>query len=231
MPEATGVQQKLNLEELVAQPTWREELRLIVEEEQFDPWNIDIVAVADKFIARMRKLQTLDLVIPANLILSAAILLHLKSEALKFEEEQVETADTYLDEDRPPIEVPTLTLRTRIPPKRHVTLPELMSALEGAFASQKKREDRLISVPIEPMSLILPEYNIEERMAYLLKRTAELADAEGLVRFSQLLRTPTREEIIQTLLPLLHLSNEDKIDIFQEELFGEIFVQVRITVT
>jgi segregation and condensation protein A len=93
----------LDLESLVTQPTWREELRLMVDEERLDPWNIDLVEVADKFLARMRKLQTTDLMLPANMMLAAAILLHLKSEALRFEEEQVAEEQVYLEEERPPV--------------------------------------------------------------------------------------------------------------------------------
>jgi len=217
----------LDLEKLVAQPTWRDELRLMVEEESLDPWNIDLADIADKFVQRIRKFQTLDLVLPANLILAAAILLHLKSEALKFEEEQVQEPETYLDENAAPLEVPLLTLRTRIPPKRRVTLPELMNALEDAFAYQKKREERLLAPPPEAMAFMLPEYNIEERMAQLLARCAELADSEGLVLFSALIRNTSRQEIIQTLMPLLHLTQDGKLNIFQEKLFGEIFVQLK----
>jgi len=229
MPEATAGQQNIDLEKLVAQPTWREELRLMVEEERLDPWNIDIGEVADKFVARMRKLQTLDLVVPANLILASAILLHLKSEALKFEEEQVEEQEVYIEEEREPVEIPLLTLRTRIPPKRRVTLAELMDALEEAFEYQKRREERAIAP--EPISFVLPEYNIEERMAELLSRAAKLADSEGLITFSSLLRERTRREIIFTLLPLLHLAQDGRLDIFQEKLFGEIFIQLKMTVT
>ena len=93
------------------------------------PWEIDPVEIADKFLGRMRKIQTTDLMIPANLVLAASILLYLKSEALKFEEEQVAEEQVYLEDERPPIEVPVLTLRSRIPPKRRVTLAELMSAI------------------------------------------------------------------------------------------------------
>ncbi len=219
----------LDLEKLVAQPTWREELRLMVEEERLDPWNIDLADIADKFLARMRKFQTLDLVLPANLVLAAAILLHLKSEALKFEEEQVAEEQVYLEEDSAPLEVPVLTLRTRIPPKRRVTLTELMGALEDAFEYQRAKEER-VHVP-DAMAIILPEYNIEERMSALLSRITALADKEGLVLFSSLLREKTRQEIILTLLPLLHLAQDGKINIFQEKLFGEIFVQMKVSVT
>jgi segregation and condensation protein A len=228
-PSAVLSNPPLDLEKLVAQPTWREELRLMVEEERLDPWNIDLVELADKFLVRMRKFQTSDLVLPANLVLAAAILLHLKSEALKFEEEQVAEEQVYLEEDSAPLEVPVLTLRTRIPPKRRVTLTELMDALEDAFEYQRTREER-IHLP-EPMSIMLPEYNIEERMNVLLSRITTLADKEGLVLFSSLLQEKTREEIILTLLPLLHLAQDGKINIFQEKLFGEIFVQIKVSVT
>ena len=226
---STAINSSLDLETLVAQPTWREELRLMVEEERLDPWNIDLIEIADKFLVRMRKFQTMDLVLPANLVLAAAILLHLKSEALKFEEEQVAEEQVYLEEDSAPLEVPVLTLRTRIPPKRRVTLTELMDALEDAFEYQRTREER-IHLP-EPMSIILPEYNIEERMGALLSRITTLADKEGLVLFSSLLQEKTRQEIILTLLPLLHLAQDGKINIFQEKLFGEIFVQIKVSVT
>ena len=219
----------LDLERLVAQPTWREELRRMVEEERLDPWNIDLVEIADKFLGRMRKIQTTDLMIPANLVLAASILLYLKSEALKFEEEQVAEEQVYLEDERPPIEVPVLTLRSRIPPKRRVTLAELMSALEEAFEYRRIREETV--VPAEPISIVIPEYDIEERMSELLTRAAQLADTEGLVLFSQLLHKHTREEIIQTLMPLLHLAQDGRINLFQENLFGEIFVQLKVSVT
>ncbi|RLG20034.1 hypothetical protein DRN67_01025 [Candidatus Micrarchaeota archaeon] len=219
----------LDLERLVAQPTWREELRAMVEEERLDPWNIDIVEIADKFLQRMRKIQTNDLLLPANIVLAASILLYLKSEALKFEEEQVAEEQLYLDEERPPIAVPVLTLRSRIPPKRRVTLNELMDALEEAFQYKRIREET--TAPAEPISIALPEYNMENQMNELLARATKLADEEGLVLFSQLLEKNSREEIIQTLVPLLHLAQDGKINLFQEKLFGEIFVQLKVSVT
>ena len=68
-------------------------------------------------------------------------------------------------------------------------------------------------------------------MGALLSRITTLADKEGLVLFSSLLQEKTRQEIILTLLPLLHLAQDGKINIFQEKLFGEIFVQIKVSVT
>ena len=134
---------KVDLEQLVAQPTWREMLLDLVVSEKLDPWNIDLVDIASRYLERVRKLQKLDLRVPANLILAASILLRFKSDALRFEEEeQVVEQQTFIDEAQAPVEIPMLSLRTRIPRKRKVTLNELMSALEEVFEEQRKRQEK-----------------------------------------------------------------------------------------
>jgi segregation and condensation protein A len=219
---------KLDLEKLVSKPAWKEVLLDLVVKEQLDPWNIDVGIIASKYVEHVRGLQTLDLHIPANIILAASILLRFKSDAIRIEEEvQDVEAQTYVGEDVPAIEVPLLTLRTRIPPKRKVTLDELVAALEDVFDEQKKREARL-SEPVleERIVLQLPEFDIEKQMSEVFSRVKTKADSEGLTTFSRLIGNETQEEKIYTLLPLLFLTQAGKVSIFQEKFFGEIFVQL-----
>ena len=224
--EKAGAGEDLNLEKLVAQPTWKEMLLDLVVNERLDPWNIDIGEIAEKYLARIRKMQTLDLHIPANLILAASILLRFKSDSVRLEEEeQVVEQEVFIDENAPPIEIPMLSLRTRIPPKRKVTLQDLMGALEEVFEDQRRRESRPPPVS-ESMVIELPKFDIEEKMGEMYERVKRLADANGLVTFSHLVKERTREEVIFTLLPLLFLAQNRKINIFQEKFFGEIFVQL-----
>ena len=81
-------QKNVDLEHLVKQPTWKEMLLDLVVKEQLDPWNIDIGLIAEKYVKHIREMQTLDLHIPANLILAASILLRFKSDAVRLEEEE-----------------------------------------------------------------------------------------------------------------------------------------------
>jgi len=218
-------QAAVDLEQLVAQPTWREMLLDLVVSEKLDPWNIDLVNIASKYLERVRKLQKLDLRVPANLILAASILLRFKSDALKFEEEeQVVEQQTFIDEAQAPVEIPMLSLRTRIPRKRKVTLNELMTALEEVFEEQKRRQEK--PVIKENITINIPKYNITKQMNEIFARVKETADANGLVLFSSLLKDKNRKEIIYTLLPLLHLAQEGKLSVFQEKFFGEIFIQL-----
>ncbi|MBI4399222.1 segregation/condensation protein A [Candidatus Micrarchaeota archaeon] len=215
-----------DLEKIVSQPTWRAILLELVATEQLDPWNIDIVDITDKYIKKVKELQVLDLRIPANLILAAAILLRFKSEALKFEEEeQVVQDQTYIEEERAPVEIPILSLRTRIPPKRKVTLQELMQALEDVFMAQKRRElKKQHQVIFESISIELPKYDISKKMDEILHKAQNLADSEGFLTFSSLLSDTSPKEKIYTLLPILHLAQDDKIVISQEQWLGEILI-------
>ena len=218
---------KLDLETLVSKPAWKEVLLDLVVKEELDPWNIDVGVIASKYLERVRGMQTLDLHVPANIILAASILLRFKSDAVRLkEEEPVPDAQPYAGEEMP-LGVPLLTLRTRIPPKRKVTLEELVSALEDVFEEQKKREAKRNEPVIdEKMILQLPEFDIEKQMGEVYARVKTKADAEGLTTFSNLLGNQSQEEKIYTLLPLLFLSQSGKLSLFQEKFFGEIFVQL-----
>ena len=219
----------MKLEKIVAFPTWREMLLELVATKKLDPWNIDIVEIATGYLDKVRKLEMLDLRLPANLILAAAILLRFKSQALRFEEEvQVVEEQTYVEEDAEPSVIPVLELQARIPPTRMVTLDELLSAMEKVFDDQKKREEKAHRIEIPTViNIQMPEFNIEERMEKVYGKIMSEKDTEGLATFSALLDERTPVEMIATLLPLLHLVQDRRVTIFQEKTFGEIFIRVK----
>jgi chromatin segregation and condensation protein Rec8/ScpA/Scc1 (kleisin family) len=136
--------------------------------------------------------------------------------------------ETYVEEGAEPEVIPVLELKTRIPPKRMVTLDELLLAMEKVFEEQKKREDKAQKIEIPSViNIQLPEMNIEQRMAEVYDLVVERKDSEGLATFSSLLDERTPLEIITTLLPVLHLVQDRKLSIFQEQFLGEIFIRVR----
>jgi len=218
----------MKLERIVALPTWREMLLDLVATKKLDPWNIDVVEITGSYLERIRKLEMLDLRVPANLILAAAILIRFKSDALRFEEEtQVVEEQTYVEEDSEPSVIPVLELKTRVPPKRMVTLDELLVAMEKVFDEQKKREEKAQKIIIpEVINIQLPEFNMEKKMEDVYSRIMERKDVEGLATFSGILKDRTPMETITTLLPLLHLVQDRRLSIFQEKFFGEIFIRV-----
>jgi len=227
--QARQVGADFDLQDLVAKPAWKELLFELVVKEGLDPWNIDVGLIAEKYLEQVKDLQMRDLRIPANLILAASILLRFKSDAIRLEEQVQEAeTETFLAEGQQPVEIPVLTLRTRIPPKRKVSLGELVQALEDVFSDQKKREDWKSRPPEREVVVIqLPEFNIEKQMDEVFGRVKSSSDSEGLATFSSLLKEDSGKEKVYTLLPLLFLSQSGKINIFQEKFFGEIFIQLK----
>lgn len=109
-----------------------------------------------------------------------------------------------------------------------VTLDELLLAMEKVFEEQKKREQKaqVVTVPTV-INIQLPEFNIEERMEKVYNRVLKEKDSEGLTTFSSILPDKTPVGMISTLLPLLHLVQDKRLSVFQEQFFGEIFIRVR----
>lgn len=220
--------QKLNLEKIVTYPTWREMLMDLIIKEDFDPWDIDISAITSKYIKQIKEMKTLELQIPANLILAASILLRLKSKSLVFEEEiQEEVDETYLDEDGEPVEIPMLELRTRIPPKRRISLEELLEAMEEVFKEEKQRAERQKKIEIpRKMVIEMPEISMDEQIEKIEKKMNKLKDKKELVLFSALIENDSAEQKIFILLPLLYLQQKGNISLLQEKLFGEIIIHL-----
>jgi segregation and condensation protein A len=220
-------QQKLDLEKIISYPSWREMLMDLVIKEDFEPWDIDIGAITSKYIEQIKEMKTLELQIPANLILAASILLRLKSKALIFEEEvQVEVDETFVD-DEGPVEIPMLELRTRIPPKRRISLDELLEAVEEVFKEEQQRIEKQKKIEIPKKMIInLPEITIDEQIKEIKERMNNLKDEKNMVLFSHLIKDKTPNEKVFALLPLLYLQQKQDISLIQEKLFGEIIIYV-----
>ena len=70
----------------------------------------------------------------------------------------------------------------------------------------------------------MDEESIKERIAKLYERLRQLAELRGVIKFSDLMPERSRPAIVELLLSLLYLDTQGKVTIWQEELFGEIFI-------
>ncbi|MDE1827951.1 MAG: segregation/condensation protein A [Candidatus Micrarchaeota archaeon] len=220
--EATIDPANMNLEQLVTEATWKEVLIDLARREKFDPWNVDIVEVVDKYIEAIKGMKVMDLRIPANIILAAAILLRLKSEMLGFAEEEID--ESLPPEERPMVTVDQLSFRLRIPPKRKMTLPELITALEEAMKLKEIKENVSREAPI-PIQLNINPMDIEAEIENVYKLVKKSVDKSKMTTFSILSQGRGLEEaLLGVFIPLLFLSHKNKIVLIQERFFDEIIV-------
>jgi len=214
----------LDLEALVAETNWKEMLIDLVETEKLDPWSIDIAVIADKFVERVRTLQMLDLHVAANVILASSILLRMKTETLLFEEQEEEQNGGIETKEVP--QIPSLTLKLRLPPPRRLTLQELIKAIEEIMKIQQHVKKTIQPIQQNVFQINMNEKDIDALIEETFKSIKENVDSYGLVTFSQLIKNKDLEGIIKVFVPLLFLEKNGKVLLFQERFFGEIFIKV-----
>ena len=212
----------MDIVSFVVQPTWKELLIELVSTEQMDPWDIDVGIVAQKYLELIKGMQAMDLRVPANVILAAALLLRFKSENLTVEDEP--DADTFEQIALRDEVLPELVFRVNRPRRRRMTLDELMKSLEDVIRKGRKTPPPRQFLPA--LLIEVPELDMDQKMQKVYDKVVSLKDSEGIVLFSNLLEERSGEQIARHLLPVLHLVQEHKIHAWQDRFFGEIFIKI-----
>lgn len=230
--------------------TWQTILYDLVKTEKMDPWDIDITLLTKKYLDMLKKLKELDFRLSGKIVLAAAILLRIKSRRLVGRDlDDLDALFASMDEPdyemeffqewhdffkqykyKAPEDMLKLIPRTPQPRKRKVSIYDLIDSLEKAMEVKKRRVVRYVNN--EP-NIELPERKIDItqviRDVYSKVKTffLNVSGGKNKLNFSSLLpKEPTREDKVYTFIPLLHLTNQRKIDLNQEQHFGEIEIEL-----
>jgi segregation and condensation protein A len=216
-----------DLVDLIDQPAWKSILLELVKTEQMDPWDIDLCALADKFLEKVSQREHANLKIPANAILASAILLKMKARTLKLHGiDDEEAAEELSQDDIQMLEdsIPELKGVRRFRQGK-VSLDELVEGIADVLNKTKHKQNSILrSKELPEFNVLVSEGSIEEKVLDIEERISKRADSQGLVTFSQLLNEKTPVEMVHVFVPLLFLMNKGKINAWQEEWFGEIMV-------
>ena len=227
--------ENVDLVDLIDQPAWKTILIQLVKKEHMDPWDIDVVDLAEKYLTKIHALEKADLRVPANAILAASILLRLKAKTIKlssleeWEEDEEEKARKiaeqqllFSDDNIPDLHGGRMTREGA------VSLDELVLGIQDILekTKQKAAKKRALGFEIPEFNIPLGEKDIESRTEDILARVKDRSDSTGVVRFSQLLNEKHSLEMVQVFVPLLFLANKGELAMWQEAFWGEVFVSL-----
>ncbi len=205
------------------EPTWKELLIELVDRNKLDPWNIDIIEIVDSYMEAIRNIKSIDLKVPANVVLAASVLLRLKSSLLVIgapEPEPEEPAYAGIES----IVVEPLSFRSRLPPKRRVSLDELISALDEAMRIKEQRT-AVLAFRRPPLSFEIISPNIEANATFIYDFIKKNSDSEKVALFSDLVKGGDFDSImLELFIPMLYLASGGRIRLRQDRFFGEIFI-------
>jgi len=224
--------------------TWKNIIYDLIRVEGMNPWDVDISEISHKFLELLKKLREMDFRISGKVVLASAILLKLKSDRLLEDDiaafdslmSSVDDPGELLDElaldeagpKRERILAPGLMPRTPQPRKRKVSVYDLIEALEKALEVEWRRP-----VYVEPkVKIRMPENFVD--MGELIQNVYHKVEAyycepakPRRLTFSELIPSDSKEDKVYTFIPLLHLENQRKVDMYQDVHFGEIEIEMQ----
>ncbi|MAG72747.1 hypothetical protein CL620_00395 [archaeon] len=227
----------LNQEEI----SWKTIIEDLIKTEQMDPWDVNVSLLTKKYITVVKEMQEHDLKVSGKIILAAAILLKIKCshlldkdvgrlDAMMNSEETLEDLEDELFEQiegqTRVKEQYTLIPRNPQPRNRKVSVQDLVNALQRAMASKKRVLDKIrptkFNMPSRKIDIMEVIKDVYHKIQYYSEK-----DNTDDVTFSRLLPPKAnRETKVYTFLPLLHLENQEKVCMDQEEAFSEINVKL-----
>ncbi|MBI4140560.1 segregation/condensation protein A [Candidatus Woesearchaeota archaeon] len=221
---------------------WKQIIYDLVNSESMDPWDVNISLLTQRYVERLNKLRASDLKVSGKVLLAASLLLRLKS--YKLVSDDVEAFDrllagTSIDENEFYDELEQELSRGEVsalhenvellprlpqPRKRKISVYELVRALEKALEVKKRR----LWNTVTPVGIQMPDrkWDIGEAIKSVYARVCSFLSGKADIFFSRLLRSQTKEEKIRTFIPLLHLSNQRKVELSQDVPFGDIKISL-----
>lgn len=221
---------------------WEEIIYDLINTEQLDPWDIDIIILADKYLDKIKQIEEADFFVSSKVLLAASLLLRIKSQILldkyiksideilfgKKEEKKQILERIDLDED-----IPELVPKSPLPRFKKVTLNELIESLNKAIVTENRRIRKNVvtrSAFIESsFSLPKRKFSIKDKIRETYRNLYDHFNEnkeKKKVSYTEFIGKD-REERIISFLPLLHLEDQKKVWLQQDSHFDEIYIWLK----
>jgi chromatin segregation and condensation protein Rec8/ScpA/Scc1 (kleisin family) len=228
---------------------WKGFLYQLIYAEHLDPWDIDLGVFTHKYLEALKNINSVDFDISGKFLTIAVFLLKTKAEILidkdlrgmdaKIAEleaqnvgldslDSLEQLDDQLNAQVKKKPEYVLNYRNPLARKRKVNIFDLIKLLEKTFDQSNKRRlnffqrhgDSKYSGPMyekKPKDL---KQVIEDLFDEIM---GHFKDKKAHIHFSHLTQGIShRMGILEKFIPLLHLHNHDRLELVQDEHFGEI---------
>jgi len=223
---------------------WQTVIYELVRAGKVDAWNLNISTLTREYLKVLRNLERMNFKLSGKVILAAAVLLKLKTRELGMVE-FVQHAEGVYEEEVEPLEEeeeaiieaakryapPQLISKVPTGRTRPVTVIELMGALKKAIKVQERRVERHKQQVKDrvPVKHKLHKVDIYKKIQRVYGKIKELSYAgkENIIEFDHLTRSGSAKDKVWTFVPLLHLANDEKVNLHQEIPFGKIFIEMK----
>ena len=215
------------IKEIIESGNWEKLLYYIVEEENLDPWNLDVVKLADKFIEYINSVRDIDFRIPAKVLYVAILLLKLKIETLFPKDEKTEKEIKEILE-LPEIDISNIEIN--LPVKRfaisQITLENLIDALRKVIELKEKKERKRERLGKIKEGFKVDETNYEKIIENVYEEIKNILSKKEIMIFDELIEKNDKIDIYLKFFSILSLEMKNKIRTYQEDFLKEIYIKL-----
>ena len=215
------------IKEIIESGNWEKLLYYIVEEENLDPWNLDVVKLADKFIEYINSVRDIDFRIPAKVLYVAILLLKLKIETLFPKDEKSEKEIKEILE-LPEIDISNIEIN--LPVKRfaisQITLENLIDALRKVIELKEKKERKRERLGKIKAGFKVDETNYEKIIEDVYEKIKNILSKKEIMIFDELIEKNDKIDIYLKFFSILSLEMKNKIRTYQEDFLKEIYIKL-----
>lgn len=226
--------------QILAEQPWEETLEALTADMPAE--EVNICVLTDRYKEYIDQLQEYDLQVPARAIRVCAALLKMKATAVYFddgeeqEEDMMEDPMAFEDEEMieedqgrdPDLEMgPELDMPVKAKPKRRVQLDELKDSLRSALEIKERRQERQNERAEMEDVFEMDEEDLTDKIDSLFNTIKGMISEETKeeVEFEKIVESNDTEEKIEKFKHILHLENDRKVDVIQEEFFDDLKVR------
>lgn len=190
------------------------------------PWSVDLSHLLTSLMGEMREKGYIDFSASGVALLSSAIIYRMKSELiLELQEPPRPPPEKPVEFLPPPVQLPYRFEYAS------TALETLVKALEEILKDKTYMETQLKPSPISPEPLTIQELDefmidIENKIEDMYRTILSLAKKNDVIRFSELVQGLKKLEAIRTFLLVLFLASSERIQLWQDEEFGEIYISL-----
>jgi segregation and condensation protein A len=198
----------------------------IIRLQRLRPWDVNLSFLLNSFLNEMRKQGVVDFTASGTALLSSATIYRMKSDDILKMEDPPHPPDAKIIEALPPL--------IRLP-YRHAlsstSVEELLKALDDALNMELSILREPVLKPLLPTPTIIEALDpflvdIDSHLEGLFERLLSLFQEKKMILFSELSRSMERIEIVRTFIILLFLASRERLALWQDEEFGEIYISM-----
>ncbi len=189
------------------------------------PWDINISFLLTSFLEEMEKRGEINFRASGVALDSSTTIYLMKSKLLLKLEEPPPPPKTPPDFLPPPLFLP---FRYEL---SSTTIHHLLNVLDEVLKGERLVPSETRLEPVLPTPEVLPPVDlylmeIEERMEDLYSLLCQLASEAQLIVFSKVVVGLEKLEAVKTFIILLFLAQRSRVNLWQEEDFGELYITI-----